>query len=60
MNGTETRDCYGEMIDGIWNSCDCCCEDCLQADHEAIEAAHEDGSIDEDEAYARHAANGDH
>lgn len=48
-------ECGGEFIDGVWNGCGC--EDCMQAEDDAIEADYENGSISYDEAIERHALN---
>lgn len=49
-------ECYGESIDGIWHGCGC--EDCSQAEADAIEADVECGAISETDARAMLAAIG--
>lgn len=49
-------ECEGEMIDGIWYGCGC--EDCAQAEYDAIEADVEMGATTESEALDLHRWNG--
>ncbi|WP_405740439.1 hypothetical protein OG422_05760 [Streptomyces sp. NBC_01525] len=45
-------ECEGELIDGIWQPCGC--DDCQQAECDAIEADVEYGALTEDEALDLH------
>jgi hypothetical protein len=49
-------DCAAEFIDGSWTYCGC--EECQQAEYDAIEADVEYGAISEAEARSLHALNG--
>lgn len=55
MNDNDLDECGGEFIDGVWYGCGC--EDCDQAEDDAIEADVETGVISEVQARALHAAN---
>lgn len=46
-------ECSGFFDGGVWVGCGC--EDCTDAEHDAIENDAEMGSITEDEARERHA-----
>jgi hypothetical protein len=50
-------DCVAEFIDGSYDTSMCGCEDCRQAEYEAVEHDVESGSISEAEALERHALN---
>jgi hypothetical protein len=50
-------ECEGELIDGTWYGCGGC-EECDEAEYEAIEADVEMGQMAEAEALALHARNG--
>lgn len=49
------RECHGEFIDGSWYGCGC--EDCDEAEDDAIEADAEMGIITDAEARAAHQLN---
>lgn len=51
-------ECAGFFDGGVWVGCGC--DECGQAEYDAIEADVESGSITEDEARQRHAFNGDY
>ena len=53
----EDEECWGEQIDGIWETNGCGCEDCRQVEDDAIEHAAESGRITDVQARAMHLAN---
>lgn len=53
----DEQECVAQFVDGSWDCSMCGCEDCRQAEYEAVEHDVESGSITEAEALERHALN---
>lgn len=56
MAGT-FEECSGDLVDGIWETNGCGCEDCVQYENDAIEHEVEMGRISDAQARAMHLAN---
>ncbi len=50
-----SNECFGEEIDGAWETNGCTCEDCLDYEDELIQHDNEIGYISDEQARARHA-----
>lgn len=57
MSRDSQFECYGEFIDGSWETNGCECDDCADYEYDMIEHQVENGYITDEQAREMHALN---